>query len=124
MIEQRDFENVKRLSGALLRRFSDDVVLQRLAAALNYMPEQLQYDILSLSRIVQDTFPSSVVGEHVGGGVVFVPMPVIDEAAEQIEICKACANRKAVDDDWITPEEFDGICAACEERRARRYKYE
>ncbi len=124
MIEQKDFENVRRLSGALLRRFSDDVMLQRLASALNYVPEQLQYDILSLDKIVQDAFPSSVVGVHVGGGVVFVPMPVIDEAAEQREICEACANRKALDDDLITPEELDGMCAACEERRWWRYSYD
>lgn len=121
MIDGRDFENAKRLAGALERR-SDGADLQRLASVLNYIPDQLQVDILSLCRIVVDSFPSSVVASHVGGGCVFVPLPAIDENAERVEKCKACANHKAVEDGRLTPEEFDGICAACEERYQRRYK--
>lgn len=54
MINGRDFENAKRLAGALERR-SEGADLQRLASALNYLPDQLQVDILSLCRIVADS---------------------------------------------------------------------
>ena len=55
MITPRDFENAKRLAGALERRF-DGEDLQRLASVLNYVPEQLQVDILSFCRIVARDF--------------------------------------------------------------------
>lgn len=120
MIDLSVFDNAKRLAGALERRF-DGIDLQRLASVLNYVPEQLQVDILALCRIFADSFTSTVVASHVGGGVVFVPIPVSDESAERVKQCISCANAKAVDDGRLTPEELDGICAACEERYQRRY---
>ena len=121
MIEPRDFENASRLARAL-KHYSESSDLRGLRSALLYdSTSELEQGILSLCRIVADSFPSSVVGSHVGGGVVFVPLPAIDENAERVEACKACANHKAVEDGRLTPEEFDGICAACVERYERRY---
>ena len=120
MIDLSVFDKAKRLAGAL-ERCSDGIDLQHLASVLNYAPEQLQADILALCTIIADSFTSTVVASHVGGGVVFVPIPVIDESAERVKQCRSCANTKAVEDGRLTPEELDGICAACEERYQRRY---
>ena len=64
MIDLSVFDNAKRLAGALERRF-DGIDLQRLASVLNYVPEQLQVDILALCTIIADSFTSTVVTEKV-----------------------------------------------------------
>lgn len=121
MITPQDIENASRLARAL-KHYSESSDLRGLRSALLYdSTSELEQGILSLCRIVADSFPSSVVGSHVGGGVVFVPLPAIDEDAERVEQCKSCANLKALEDGRLTPEEFDGICAACEECYQRRY---
>lgn len=122
MIESGDFENASRLARAL-KHYSESTDLRFLRSALLYdSTSELEQGILSLFRIVADSFPSSIVASHVGGGVVFVPLPVIDEDTVPVEQCNSCANMKALEDGRLTPEEFDGICAACEERYQRRYK--